>query len=349
MNKATIDENASNCSPTTSNNSEQSDQKVAATSRTTTSTMMEMMSTTIPIYEPTSSDILCGKDKTYSKHEGNLRFRQLIQDYVEPYQAATSKQQKMHITKEIVRHLETVWSARFLKMVISSGGTEWEEISTQNARDKTSHALRFAAGKHHKGSHKLLSRSHSTASAPSAARTSARKFKSQSKSKSNSNHCRHVSVDTWTKHSSQSQTPYTSTNQSHDSSSDNSVASHHHHDGAMQVLEGAAVVQTLFDRQQVILLQMRKDLEYNDSSSNSDDAEVQAITQCITSAHVTSTTATPSKPAAAPATTEEREVEVPGDDEEEEEFNTLRAEDLEKLFGDPLHVGDWDNVMDLTR
>jgi hypothetical protein len=335
MNKASIgDDNiATNCSPlvstVTSNNNDETDQKVEA--RTSSSSMMGMITTTIPISEPTSSDILCGKDKTYSKHEGNLRFRQLIQDYVEPYQAATSKQQKMHMTKEIVHHLETVWSARFLKMVPGGGGsgTEWQEISTQNARDKTSHALRFAAGKQPKVSHKL-GRSHSTASAPAA------RLSSHSK-----HHRRHVSVDTWTTCSNQSQTQYTSTNQ--DSSSDNSVASAPAHpEGALHVMEGAAVVQSLFDRQQVILLQMRKALQGGGGggdSSSSEDAEVMAITEHAASAHVTKS--------AAPVQ-EEREVEAPGE-EEEEEFNTLRAEDLDKLFGDPLHVGDWDNVMDLTR
>jgi hypothetical protein len=314
MNKTSIDDVASNYSPlasTATRNHSETSKIVAARSMG--------MSLNPSISEPTVSDILCGKDKTYSKHEGNLRFRQLIQDYVEPYQAATSKQQKMQITKEIVRHLEMQWSARFLKLV----GSEWQEISTQNARDKTSHALRFAAGKHHKGK---LSRSASTASA------------SARKSKLSSNHCRHVSVDTWT-NSSQTCTS------NHDSSSNSSVDSSFHHE-QVHVLGGATVVQSLFDRQQAILLKMRKDLECGDSSSST-DAEVRAITECMTSAHVY--TATPrTTPATAAPATEEREVEGTGE-EEEEEFNTLRAEDLEKLFGDPLHVGDWDNVMDLTR
>jgi hypothetical protein len=293
MNSNSIDNNASNHSTTTSNS--EKGQKVAAR------TMGMIM---IDISEPTISDILCGKDKTYSKHEGNLRFRQLIQDYVEPYQEATTKQEKMQITKEIVRHLQTVWSARFLKKV----GSEWQEISTQNARDKTSHALRFAAGKH--------SRKHGSRSASVTS--------SSRKSKSSSNHRRHVSVDSWTN----SRQSHTSNN---DSSCNSSVASSHEE---VQVLGGAAVVKTLFDRQQAILIQMRKDLECGDS-----DAEVQAITERTASAHVaTTTTSTTTKTVVAATAVEP-----------EEEFNTLRSEDLDRLFGDPLHVGEWDNVMDLTR
>jgi hypothetical protein len=64
-----------------------------------------------------------------------------------PYQAATTKQQK---NAHYQGHLETVWWHVFLNWS-SAAGTEWQEISTQNARDKTS-APRFAAGKHHKHS-----------------------------------------------------------------------------------------------------------------------------------------------------------------------------------------------------
>jgi hypothetical protein len=57
----------------------------------------------------------------------------------------------MHITKEIVRHLETVWSARFLKLVVG-GDTQNGKKSAHRTPAMTSHALRFAAGKHHKHS-----------------------------------------------------------------------------------------------------------------------------------------------------------------------------------------------------
>lgn len=100
---------------------------------------------------------------------------------------------------------------------------------------------------------------------------------------------------------------------------------------------------------------MRKDLEGCSGDTDSSDAEVQAITERAASAHVTAAfvaaVATPiatksmaTAKAVPPATEEEREEEAP-----EEEFNTLREEDLDQLFGDPLHIGDWDYVTDLTR
>jgi hypothetical protein len=57
------------------------------------------------------------------------------------YCAAPSKQEKMVITKEIVTFMQSEYGSRFLKME----GGNWVEINNQAARDKVSHALRFAA------------------------------------------------------------------------------------------------------------------------------------------------------------------------------------------------------------
>ena len=92
------------------------------------------------IQEPAEYDILCGKDKTYSKHPGNLAYIDLIASYSGRYQQATTKQEKMRITKEIVSHMKNKYGSRFIKVK----GQGWQEISDQMARDKVSHALRFA-------------------------------------------------------------------------------------------------------------------------------------------------------------------------------------------------------------
>ena len=92
------------------------------------------------IQTPESIDILCGKDKTYAKHPGNQMYRQLIEQKANLYCSEPSKQVKMVMTKEIVGVLESQGS-RFLR----KRGEAWEEISNQQARDKTSHALRFCA------------------------------------------------------------------------------------------------------------------------------------------------------------------------------------------------------------
>ena len=91
--------------------------------------------------DPSERDILCGKDKTYGKHTGNRLFRDRIEEMKVLYCSASSKQEKMAITKEIVRFMITEHGSRFLK----KEGDIWIEINNQAARDKVSHALRFAA------------------------------------------------------------------------------------------------------------------------------------------------------------------------------------------------------------
>jgi hypothetical protein len=88
-------------------------------------------------------DVLCGKDKTYENHAGNRIYRDMIVAVAPLYAAATSKQDKMQMTSEIVSTLTTEHGSRFLKISSTHGG--WEEVSIAAARDKTSHALRFCA------------------------------------------------------------------------------------------------------------------------------------------------------------------------------------------------------------
>lgn len=109
------------------------------------------------IEKPGTFDILCGKDKTFNKHHGNRIFREMIVSYHDVYAKAVSKHDKMQITKEIVNTLQSKYNARFIKSVSSSSssrnrgrqggkdGAQWQEISNQVARDKVSHALRFAS------------------------------------------------------------------------------------------------------------------------------------------------------------------------------------------------------------
>ena len=94
------------------------------------------------ITEPTKADVLCGKDTTLARHPGNQRFREKIQIELPRYLQARSKQDKMKITKSIVQYITVKLGSRFLK---SKGDGKWVEIDAQAARDKVSHALRFAA------------------------------------------------------------------------------------------------------------------------------------------------------------------------------------------------------------
>eukprot|EP00527_Entomoneis_sp_CCMP2396_P003159 CAMPEP_0198141322 /NCGR_PEP_ID=MMETSP1443-20131203/4355_1 /TAXON_ID=186043 /ORGANISM="Entomoneis sp., Strain CCMP2396" /LENGTH=219 /DNA_ID=CAMNT_0043804043 /DNA_START=37 /DNA_END=696 /DNA_ORIENTATION=+ len=90
---------------------------------------------------PQEFDVLCSKDKTHSAHRGNKIFRERIEFMKETYRQTKNKQGKMEITKDIVRYLKETHASRFLKR---NGAGVWAEISDQAARDKVSHALRFA-------------------------------------------------------------------------------------------------------------------------------------------------------------------------------------------------------------
>jgi hypothetical protein len=100
-------------------------------------------SITTIITDPGPFDILCGKDKSFNNHHGNQIFRDVIFSYRRVYAQAWTKVDKMNLTKEIVHLLQTKHNARFLKC--GNAVDVWEEISNQAARDKVSHALRFAA------------------------------------------------------------------------------------------------------------------------------------------------------------------------------------------------------------
>ena len=97
------------------------------------------------IVEPSKNDVLCGKDTTLARHPGNQKFRAKIQDELPRYLAARSKQDKMKITKSIVQYITIKQGSRFLKLQNSKDKGAWVEIDGQAARDKVSHALRFAA------------------------------------------------------------------------------------------------------------------------------------------------------------------------------------------------------------
>jgi len=86
---------------------------------------------------PTKFDILCGQSRICASHMGNRRFQAILDDFAPRYDKATSKQEKMTMTKEVVATIHHL-GGRFLKQ--KDG--RWEEISTIAARDKVSHALR---------------------------------------------------------------------------------------------------------------------------------------------------------------------------------------------------------------
>jgi hypothetical protein len=93
------------------------------------------------ITNPTDYDVLCIKDKTWARHVGNRIYRERVLTLASQYDSA-SKQDKMKITRSIVQLMQTKYYSRFLRQVHDD---LWEIITDKQARDKTSHALRFAA------------------------------------------------------------------------------------------------------------------------------------------------------------------------------------------------------------
>lgn len=88
---------------------------------------------------PLPSDILCGKNKICIKHEGSKSFRRIIESYTLKYQQASSRNEKMEVTKEIFDKLQT---RRFLKY--NEESDMWETLHPLAVRDKIGHALRFS-------------------------------------------------------------------------------------------------------------------------------------------------------------------------------------------------------------
>ncbi|GAX20264.1 hypothetical protein FisN_6Hh215 [Fistulifera solaris] len=100
---------------------------------------------TVFVESPGDLDVLCGKDKNMKNHPGNKAFSSMIDTMVTRYQGASSKQEKMNITREIVLEMKRQYNTRFLKKSMVDGKEVWSEIPDEKARDKVSHAIRFAA------------------------------------------------------------------------------------------------------------------------------------------------------------------------------------------------------------
>jgi len=83
--------------------------------------------------EPLATDILCGKTKQCTEHEGSRRFRVVIECFRAKYLEALTKCDKTNCTKEVYEVLQRAGS-RFLKY--NEGLKVWEEISPTAAREK---------------------------------------------------------------------------------------------------------------------------------------------------------------------------------------------------------------------
>lgn len=106
-----------------------------------TSSHTNRRTATTIIYDPEDMDILCGRDRNYYNHPGNRIYRQMIAQQSLNYISQSSKIDKMKITKSIVQTMQSHHGSRFIRRRDHS--ESWEVLSDTQARDKTSHALRF--------------------------------------------------------------------------------------------------------------------------------------------------------------------------------------------------------------
>jgi hypothetical protein len=89
----------------------------------------------------TPFDVLSGRNKAAFGHEGNNYFRDLVQQFREPYQTAAKRHDKNAVATTLIRLVEQR-GGRFLKM--SEGYEEYEVMSPEDAYEKVTHALRGA-------------------------------------------------------------------------------------------------------------------------------------------------------------------------------------------------------------
>ncbi|GAX29381.1 hypothetical protein FisN_16Hu179 [Fistulifera solaris] len=91
------------------------------------------------ITEPHEHDVLCGRGGHTNKHEGNKKYRKMVEGYKEKY-IGLKKKKKTALAKEIVyawKHQDP--PGRFLKQDETG---KWFEVVDKIARGKTSQALR---------------------------------------------------------------------------------------------------------------------------------------------------------------------------------------------------------------
>jgi hypothetical protein len=89
-------------------------------------------------YDPTDVDVCCGRGKRNWNHVGNVNFRKLIQNNVERYVAAPTKNEKTAVVISLVDEVREQ-GGHFLKQNVAGS---WFDIGDHQAREKVGHSLR---------------------------------------------------------------------------------------------------------------------------------------------------------------------------------------------------------------
>lgn len=88
-----------------------------------------------------ANDVLCGRGKISFNHVGNRRFRVIIADSIEDYNAAASRKAKSVVVKRVHDTIRAT-GGRFLRM--NTAHRTWVELGNQRSLEKVSHAIRDA-------------------------------------------------------------------------------------------------------------------------------------------------------------------------------------------------------------
>ena len=58
-------------------------------------------------FEPTSRDVICARGRTAYNHEGNRRFRHILETHLQQYAGAASKQEKSVVVSGVLEQIRT--------------------------------------------------------------------------------------------------------------------------------------------------------------------------------------------------------------------------------------------------
>ncbi|GAX20265.1 hypothetical protein FisN_6Hu216 [Fistulifera solaris] len=97
-------------------------------------------------------DVLCNQDKNCLNNPGYKAYHTMVEAVVKRYMSST-KQEKMKLTKKIVKNMREQHNSRFLEKSIVNGKQVWMEVTEAKAREKVSHKIRKIADKL-EGSHR---------------------------------------------------------------------------------------------------------------------------------------------------------------------------------------------------
>lgn len=101
-------------------------------------------------YEPSPLDVLCGRGRKCYFHEGNVRFRDIVQAKLAKYSAATTKMEKGGIISEV--HEEICEQSGVGGFVKKDENNRWYDVGEFLAREKVSQAFRDALQDKYKSS-----------------------------------------------------------------------------------------------------------------------------------------------------------------------------------------------------